>query len=406
MNKADSELYASVLKSIGYEASDEQSADIMMVNTCAVRQASVHKMESLIGKWVAMRNKTGKPRRIGVIGCVPAIDIQSFKSNHQQVDFVIGTYPNKDQMIEAMKDTFEFASSINLKTESQVSAYVPITSGCNCFCTYCIVPYTRGLLKSRNEHEVLDEVKNRISNGAVEIVLLGQNVNEFGLDKGDKHGFIKLLERIDSIKGLKRLRFITSHPKDMDDHTIERMSKLDRLAPYFHLPVQSGSDDILRRMARGYSKDQYLHLVKKIREEFPVCAITTDTIVGFPGETEGQFQETLDLMDNVQFDQVFCAMYSPRPKTAAQKMTGRCTSEELHRRINLLLEKQKVIGKRITNNYLNTHTKVLTLSYTDNNTTGINERGRFVEIDGRYPIGNIVNVFIKSVDGRLKGIID
>lgn len=403
MNKADSELYSSVLKEAGCQPVDELSADIVMVNTCAVREASVHKMESMIGKWIAMRRKMGKPEKIGVIGCVPAIDIPSFRSRRKQVDFVIGTYPSRSQMINAITETLGIQNINNPQMESQVSAFIPITSGCNCFCTYCIVPYTRGRLISRNEDAIIHEVRSRLADGAVEIVLLGQNVNEYGLDNGEKHGFIRLLERIGCIPGLKRLRFITSHPKDMDDQTIERMAKLDNLAPYFHLPVQSGSNEILRRMARGYTREQYLHLVEKIREMFPISSITTDTIVGFPGESEKQFEETLSLMDEVKFDQVFCAMYSPRPKTPAEKMDGRCDDKELHRRINLVLEKQRSIGKKITQQYLGTQTEVLTLNHNGDVTVSMSERGRFVDIEGRYPIGEIIKVTINSVDGRLKG---
>ncbi|MCK5744353.1 MAG: tRNA (N6-isopentenyl adenosine(37)-C2)-methylthiotransferase MiaB [Caldisericia bacterium] len=403
MNKSDSELYSSVLEDAGYNLATPETADIIFINTCAVREASVHKMESKIGEWIAMRNKTGKPKKIGVIGCIPAVDIAEFKKKHRNIDFVLGTYPDKDSMKTALISTLGLHINRNIIPKSSISAFVPITSGCNCFCTYYIVPYTRGRLISRTESEVINDIKNKLSTGAVEIILLGQNVNEYNLDHGDKLGFVKLLEKVDRIDGLKRLRFITSHPKDMNDETIERMANLKNLAPYFHLPVQAGSDEILRRMARGYTRSQYLHLVNKIREHFPVSAITTDVIVGFPGETIAQFEDTLSLMDEVKFDQLFCAMYSPRPKTPAGNLPGRCDKEELHRRINTVLAKQREIGSKITKSYLDKESKVLIQNHVDNTTVGMNERGRFIDIEGIHPIGEILNVKITSVDGRLKG---
>ncbi len=406
MNKSDSEFYSSILESSGYTLSEiDETADIVMINTCAVREASVHKMDSKIGEWAAKRRKTGKPSKIGVIGCVPKIDMEVFEKEHREVDFVLGTYPDKESMKNAIISELSLHVDDYQFSDNSISAYVPITSGCNCFCTYCIVPYTRGRLVSREKEEILSDIKKRLKKGAVEIVLLGQNVNEFNLDKGDKHGFIKLLEEIDEIPGIKRLRFITSHPKDMDDETIIRMSKLKTLAPYFHLPVQAGSNEILRRMARGYTREKYLHLVDMIRKHFPVSAITTDVIVGFPGETEEQFQETLSLMDEVKFDQLFCAMYSPRPLTPAGKYDGRCSKEELHRRINLVLDKQKEIGAEISKSYNGVISEVLTEKHEDGNTIGINERGRFVDIAGIHPLGEIVKAKISSVSGRLKGEI-
>jgi len=267
------------------------------------------------------------------------------------------------------------------------------------------VPYARGRLVSRPESEIIAETKQKIEAGAKEIILLGQNVNEYGLDKGEKDGFASLLEKVDELEGLKRLKFITSHPKDMDRATLERLSKLKHLAPYFHLPIQAGSDEVLRRMARGYTKAKYLELVANIRGLFDNPAITTDIIVGFPGETREQYDETLALLDKVRFDQVFVAMYSPRPGTPAAKMDGVCSHEELHYRINTLLDKQREISKKLSEESVDLTFDVLVESCDDGVSRGNSGQGRLVEIDEILPVGEIVRVKIVSASGRLKGVL-
>ena len=405
MNSADSEFYSSILEECGYTPGDIDSADLVFINTCAVREASVHKLESKLGELFKRKRLTGLPK-IGVVGCVPAIDMAEFKKKHKEVDFVLGTYPDRKSMELALAEALGAALDhpIALKTSS-VSAYVPITTGCDSFCTYCIVPYTRGRLVSRKREEILAECRQLISNGAREVILLGQNVNVYGQDLGEKNGFIELLSEIDKLDGLSRTRFITSHPKDIDETTLLRLREFKKMAWYFHLPIQAGSDEILHKMNRRYTVDQYKKLIADIRRIFPVSGVTTDIIVGFPGETAGQFEETVNVVKEIIFDQIYVAMYSKRPKTPAARFPGQVESDELHRRINELLSVQRAISIEVSGEYVGRICEVFVESCDGDKSTGLTETGKLTFIDEKLLPGQIYKVKItKSSLASLHGV--
>jgi tRNA-2-methylthio-N6-dimethylallyladenosine synthase len=394
MNSADSEFYASILTECGFTQTDADNADLVFINTCAVRETSVHKLESRLGELFKRKRLTGMPR-IGVVGCVPAIDLEVFKKKHKEVDFVLGTYPDRKSMELALVEALGIALDhpIALKT-SAVTAYVPITTGCDSFCTYCIVPYTRGRLVSRKPEEIIEECKQLITNGTREIVLLGQNVNVFGQDFNNKFGFADLLSSIDELDNLKRVRFITSHPKDMDETTLLKLRQLKKLAWYFHLPIQAGSDEVLCRMNRRYTIGQYKSLIEKIRNIFPVSGITSDIIVGFPGETNEQFEETMDVVNQIRFDQVYMAMYSKRPKTPAAQFHQQVDRDELHRRISRLLDVQRAISIEVSQEYVARTCKVFIESNNEDKSVGLTETGKLTFIQQVLKPGEIYNVKI------------
>lgn len=404
MNSADSEFYASILAECGFTEADAENADLVFINTCAVREASVHKLESKLGELFKRKRTTGSPK-IGVVGCVPAVDLETFKKKHKEVDFVLGTYPDRKSMELALVEALGIALDhpIALKT-SAVSAYVPITTGCDSFCTYCIVPHTRGRLVSRKSEEIIAECKQLIANGTREIVLLGQNVNVYGQDFNDNYGFSDLLRDIDGLDDLKRIRFITSHPKDMDDLTLQKLRQLNKLAWYFHLPIQAGSDEVLRRMNRRYTVVQYLELIANIRRIFPASGITSDIIVGFPGETEEQFEETVSVVSQIRFDQIYVAMYSKRPKTPAAAFQEQIDSDELHRRINRLLDVQRAISIEVSQGYLGRTCKVFIESTDGEKSAGLTETGKLTFIEQALNPGEIYDVKItKSSLASLHG---
>jgi tRNA-2-methylthio-N6-dimethylallyladenosine synthase len=403
MNVSDSAFYAKVLENAGWEESSLDDADVVFINTCAVREASVHKMESWIGQLAAMRRRTGKPR-IGVIGCVPAIDLAVFKKRHPQVDFVLGTYSGRQEMEVALIDAVECDLTENNPKPGDVTTYVPITYGCDSYCTYCIVPYTRGRLVSRPLHEIRDEIKALLDNGTYEVILLGQNVNAYGLDKGKTDGFAKLLEEVDNIDGLKRFRFLTSHPRDLQLETIDMMKGLSKMAPYFHLPVQAGSDEILRRMNRGYTVAQYKKLIDKINEVFPVRGLTTDLIVGFPGETDEQFNDSMRLLEDIRYDQVYSAQYSRRPKTPAASFVDQVDDKELNRRINIVVDRQRVIASENAKKNIGLIHEVLIEYCTDGVSTGMTGTGKFVRLEKALDPGTVVKIKITEAgDGPMTG---
>jgi len=290
---------------------------------------------------------------------------------------------------------FELEHGISPRASS-VSAFVPITTGCDSFCTYCIVPYTRGRLVSREIEEILSEAKSYIESGAKEIVLLGQNVNAYGLDKDKKDAFVDLVRRVSELPGVLRVRFITSHPKDMDEETLLKLREIKNLAWFFHLPVQAGSDEVLSRMNRRYTVEGYKKLVANVRRIFPGAGVTTDVIVGFPGETEEQFEQTMALFRELRFEQAYMAMYSQRPKTPAANFSGQVDREELHRRVSAIVEQQKRIAEQVGADYVGRVLNVLVENVEDGHSFGLSETGRLVKIKGQFEKGTIVKVKISK----------
>jgi len=321
MNKSDSERIAAYLeKKQYYPASSPKEADLVVINACSVRQSAVDRIYSRIKK---LRFQNPKAEII-LTGCLLEKDKNQLQ---EQVDQI---WPIID---------------INLKPkyQSPKRAYVPIITGCNNFCSYCVVPYTRGPEKSRPAPEIIEEVENLVKKGYKEITLLGQNVNSYKSELRIKNqelsiNFPKLLKMLNDLKGDFKIKFITSHPKDMSDELIQVIARCQKVAKEIHLPVQAGDDEILKKMNRGYTVKDYKKLIKKIRQAIPQAKISTDIIVGFPGETKKQFQNTVKLIKEIGFSQAYVAAYSPRPSTAAAQLKDDVPSDEKKRRKRILLE--------------------------------------------------------------------
>jgi len=353
MNEHDAEVLAGQLEGMGYtRAESETEADVILLITCCVREHAESKVYGKIGE--LYRLKQIKPHLVlGVCGCMTQQDdvAQKMKERFPYLDLLFGTHNIADfpRMLETAQATGELIMEVlpeaggiseNLPRlrSGGLKSWVTIMYGCNNFCTYCIVPYVRGRERSRQPAAVVDEVRELGQRGYREVTLLGQNVNSYGKDLGINVDFADLLSSVDSVEGIDRIRYMTSHPRDFSDKLIRTIAASTKVCEHFHLPIQSGSDSILQAMNRGYSREQYLKLVERIRELVPQAAITTDLIVGFPGETLEDFKATLDLVEAVRFDAAFTFAYSPRSGTPAANLTTQLTGEEKNRRLRELIE--------------------------------------------------------------------
>jgi len=318
MNKADSESIAAFLEQCGYRSTSKiESADIVVLNSCVVRQSAESKV---INKIDALR-RLDDGKTLAVTGCIVDANIDGMKKRFPRVDLFFG--PQDIGMLSAYMQKRDLLSSTtssrNIAVKPEVSALVNIMKGCNNFCSYCIVPYRRGREVSRPLADIVTEVESVVAGGAKEVVLLGQNVDSYGHGLAGSPALVDLLEKLNSIDGLARIRFLTSHPKDMSDELIKAIARLDKVCECISLPFQAGSDDILKAMHRGYTNAQYRRLVGRIRKAVPEVALSTDVIVGFPGESEEQFDETRRMIEDVRFDTVHIACYSPRAGTSASR---------------------------------------------------------------------------------------
>ena len=353
MNVADSERTAGLLKAIGYSLTDDiDAADLVLINTCCVRATAEDKVFGQIGRFKALKRQ--KPALIlGVTGCMAQKEGADLLKRAPHVDFVLGTGQSSEvarvvQSIELERKHVVDTSNVSADIPSevyplrggQVSTFVPIMYGCNNFCTYCIVPYVRGRERSRKPEEIIVEVTQAVAEGFKEITLLGQNVNSYA----GGMTFAELLAAVDKVAGVERLRFMTSHPKDLSDELIAAIAEGVHICEHIHLPVQYGSDKILRRMNRVYTVEGYLRLVEKIRAAIPNVSLTTDLIVGFPGETDEDFQETLDFIRAVEFDAAFTFIYSKRSGTPAAKFDKQIDDATKHSRLNELMTVQNAIS--------------------------------------------------------------
>ncbi|WP_028324780.1 tRNA (N6-isopentenyl adenosine(37)-C2)-methylthiotransferase MiaB [Desulfatirhabdium butyrativorans] len=356
MNVYDSERMLSTLQDLGYESvSSAEAADLIIINTCAIRAKAEQKLYSFIGRLADLKQK--KPAiRIGIAGCVAQQEGKALLQKAPCVDFVFGTHAigRLDEIVRSVEtgaerildtamngipnDDFRYVHRLN--ADSLVTRFVTIMTGCDNYCAYCVVPYVRGRETSREPGRIIEEIRLLVEHGVREITLLGQNVNSYG-NKERYCSFAELLRRIASIEGLSRMRFTTSHPKDLSEELIEAFSELPKLAHHIHLPVQAGSDVVLKRMNRKYSRSAYLDKVGRLRKLCPDIAITTDIIVGFPGETESQFQETLSLMQEVGYDAVFAFQYSDRPDTPSSVFPNKIDGAVKAERLSRVLELQK-----------------------------------------------------------------
>ncbi|MBR5914653.1 MAG: tRNA (N6-isopentenyl adenosine(37)-C2)-methylthiotransferase MiaB [Selenomonadaceae bacterium] len=356
MNIAESERMAGQLSKIGYTMTEDiEAADLILINSCCVRSTAEDKIYGKIGE--LKKYKLQNPALIiGVMGCLAQKDGENLIKRSLHIDFVLGTarrgeLPKIVESFESARKKFVDTSNVSGIVEDEifpiragkVSAFVPIMYGCNNFCTYCIVPYVRGRERSRPAAEIFAEIKNAVDNGYKEINLLGQNVNSYGKDLGQEN-FAQLLSAVDKIDGIERLRFMTSHPKDLSDELISVMASGKNICEHIHLPVQYGSNKILKKMNRVYTVEKYLELVKKIRAAIPNISLTTDLIVGFPGETEEDFKLTLNFLREVRFDTAFTFIYSERSGTPAANFEGKVDDETKHRRLNELMTVQNKIS--------------------------------------------------------------
>lgn len=355
MNASDTEHYAGQLEELGYIlAEDFHTADVIIVNTCCVRESAEKKIAGKIGELKNVKTKNPEVV-ICVAGCMAQKDGEKLLKKHPQVDLLLGTaYVNdfKNILTDYLADRkgalytdltihqSEFEGK--MVRQSPFSAWIPIMYGCNNFCTYCIVPYVRGRERSRAIENIVAEIEQAVKEGYKEFTLLGQNVNSYGKDFGEKDAFAKLLRRVNEIEGVERVRYMTSHPRDMNEEVIKAVAECEHVCENFHVPFQAGSDEILRKMNRGYTREKYLELIKMIRSYVPDAAITTDIIVGFPGETEQNFEDTLALVQEVGFDAAFTFIYSKRSGTPAAKMEGQVPLDVKKDRLNRLMEVQNL----------------------------------------------------------------
>lgn len=372
MNEHDSETMAGMLSEMGMEESlTRNEADIVILNTCSVRENADKRFFGTLGQ--LKHKKENNPGFIvGVCGCMMQQQhiIDTLKAKYPWVDIVFGTHnihmlpelvknveSENRKMFEIWEDGGDIVEGLPAKRLYRHKAFVNIMYGCNNFCTYCIVPYTRGRERSRKPEDIIEEVKNLVADGVVEVTLLGQNVNSY--KGGEGYDFADLIYDLNDIEQLRRIRFMTSHPKDLSDRLIQAFVDCDRLCNSIHLPVQSGSDEILRRMNRRYDHDKYLNLVRKLKASVPDITVTTDIIVGFPGETEEDFEETLRMAREVEYDSAFTFLYSIRKGTPAEKYEDQIPEEVKHERFNRLVDCINETAAKKNSAYVGTVQKVL-----------------------------------------------
>ena len=350
MNVHDSEYISGIMKDMGYtKTEDMNKADVIIVNTCAIRENAHNKAEGMLGR-IKHLKETKEDIIVIFCGCMAQeeglvnkikdykwIDIICGTHNYHKIPEYLYQYMNNGKVCEVYSIEGNVIENLPVVRDSKYTAWVNIQYGCDKFCTYCIVPYTRGKQRSRKSEDIIDEVRELYNNGYQEVTLLGQNVNAYGKDFDNDYDFADLLGEVSQI-GIPRIRFVTSHPWDFTDKMIEVISKCDNIMPYIHLPIQSGSDRILKLMGRKYTIKEYLEIVRKLREKIPNVSITTDIIVGFPGETEEDFQKTLDIVNQVKYDLAYTFIFSPREGTPAAKMVDNTPIEEKKERLARLNE--------------------------------------------------------------------
>lgn len=361
MNARDSEKLVGILERIGYVETDTEDADFVIYNTCTVRENANNKVYGRLG--VLQNYKKKNPHMlIGLCGCMmqETVVVEKLKESYRFVDLIFGTHNiykfaelivtamESDSMtIDIWKDTDQIVEDLPVERKYSFKSGVNIMFGCNNFCSYCIVPYVRGRERSRDPEAIISEIRQLVADGVVEVMLLGQNVNSYGKNLENPITFAQLLEKIEQIEGLERIRFMTSHPKDLSDELIEVMGRSKKICKHLHLPVQSGSSRILKKMNRHYTKEQYLELVEKIRKNVPDVSLTTDIIVGFPGETEEDFEETMDIVRKVRYDSVFTFIYSKRTGTPAAVMEDQVPEDVVKNRFDRLLKEVHTIAAEV-----------------------------------------------------------
>jgi tRNA-2-methylthio-N6-dimethylallyladenosine synthase len=359
MNVHDSERISGLLLDAGYtQALANTQPDLVVFNTCAVRENADNKLYGNLS-FLAPRKKSDPNFQIAVGGCMAQKDKDLIIKKAPYVDVVFGTHNigslpvllerariEESAQVEIKESLEHFPSTLPVKRDSAFSAWVSVSVGCNNTCTFCIVPQLRGIEKDRPASEIIQEVKALVSQGVIEITLLGQNVNAYGVDFGDRLAFSKLLRKCGKIEGLERVRFMSPHPRDFTDDVIEAMAETKNVMPHLHMPLQSGSDKVLQAMRRSYRRDRYLGIIDKVRSAIPNAAITTDIIVGFPGESDADFEQTIDLVKQARFSAAYTFQYSKRPGTPAALMPDQIEQDVMADRYNRLHKIQQDISKQ------------------------------------------------------------
>lgn len=413
MNEEDSEKLSGMLMSMGYSSCDNRNdADVIIFNTCCVRENAELKVHGNLGQLKSLKRQK-QDLIIAICGCMmqqkgipeeiskkyPFVDIIFGTHNlHKFPEYLNRVLMNDERILEIESGSDEIIEGMTIDRKSSLKAFVTIMYGCDNFCTYCVVPQVRGREKSRKSDDIINEIKELSLNGYKEITLLGQNVNSYGKGLDEDIDFPKLLRKVNEIEGIERIRYMTSHPKDFSDDLIEAMKDCEKICSQLHLPVQSGSNRILKSMNRHYTKEEYIEKINKIKSLIPDLAITTDIIVGFPGETDEDFEETLDLVKKVRYDSAFMFLYSNRKYTRADIMPNQIPDDIKHERFNRLVETVNTICAEINKDYENKIVEVLVEGSSKNDQnklTGRTNNGKLVNFIGdRNSIGKIVKVKI------------
>ncbi|WP_411953207.1 tRNA (N6-isopentenyl adenosine(37)-C2)-methylthiotransferase MiaB [Alkalibacillus sp. S2W] len=422
MNEHDTEVMSGILEEMGYEATtDQKEADMILLNTCAIRENAENKVFGELGHLKSL--KVENPDLIvGVCGCMSQEEsvVNRILAKHHHVDLIFGThnihrlpqlvqnaYLSKERVVEVWSKEGDVIENLPKRRKGQIKAWVNIMYGCDKFCTYCIVPYTRGKERSRRPEDIIQEVRHLAAQGYKEVTFLGQNVNAYGKDLDIDFGLGDLMDEVRKID-IPRVRFTTSHPRDFDDRLIEVLGKGGNLMPHIHLPVQSGNSDVLKLMGRKYTREQYLELVGKIKEAIPHATFSTDIIVGFPNETEEQFEDTMTLYDEVGFEHAYTFIFSPRDGTPADKFKDEVTEDEKKQRLYRLNDKVNAYAKEAMKKYEGQTVNVLVEGESKNNPdvlAGYTEHSKLVNFTApKSSIGDIVEVEITqaktwSLDG-------
>ena len=373
MNSRDSEKLAGVLERIGYVETEDENADFVIYNTCTVRENANQRVYGRLGYLHSLKKKNPH-MMIALCGCMmqePQV-VEKLKKSYSFVNLIFGTHNiykfaelvvsallSDRMVIDIWKDTDKIVEDLPVERKYPFKSGVNIMFGCNNFCSYCIVPYVRGRERSRNPKDIIREIERLVADGVVEVMLLGQNVNSYGKNLEEPMTFAQLLQEVEKIQGLERIRFMTSHPKDLSDELIEVMKNSKKICRHIHLPLQSGSSRILKLMNRRYDKEKYLDLVRKIREAMPDISLTTDIIVGFPGETEEDFLETMDVVEKVRYDSAFTFIYYKRTGTPAAVMEDQVPEDVVKDRFDRLLKKVQEIGREMSSRDTGTVQEVL-----------------------------------------------
>lgn len=417
MNARDAEKLSGILKKIGYEETFDENADFVIYNTCTVRENANLKVYGRLGYLNGVKKKNPH-MKIALCGCMmqePEV-VEKIKKSYRHVDLIFGThnvfklaellvtmYESKRTVIDIWKDTDQIVEDLPMERKYKFKSGINIMFGCNNFCSYCIVPYVRGRERSRNPKDIIREIEKLVADGVVEIMLLGQNVNSYGKTLDEPMSFAELLQEIEKIQGLERIRFMTSHPKDLSDELIEVMANSKKICRHLHLPLQSGSSKILKDMNRRYDKEQYLALAKKIRSAIPDISLTTDIIIGFPGETEEDFQDTMDVVQQVEFDNAFTFIYSKRTGTPAAVMENQIPEDITKDRFNRLLKEVQEIARKRAAIYENTVQEILVEEINEQNpemVTGRMSNNMLVHFKGGEElIGTLQMIKLKECKG-------